>query len=105
MANSTLEMRRLVGRFAFFFAGIYLLVLFGAVVSAATGDAPPLLAGPLLLVPAAAFVVAVLDGLRLHRTTDAAATRSLWRRCPLYTAIGMVLLVAAALIVERMTSP
>ena len=104
MANSTLEMRRLVGKFAFLFAGIYLLVVFGAAVSAATGDPPPLVAWPLLLVPAAAFVVAVLDAVRLHRSNDPAVTGSLWRRCLLYTAIGMVLLIVAALYVEQMTA-
>jgi len=101
--NPTLEMRRLVGKFAFFFAGVYLLVLFGAGVSTATGEPLPLLAWPLLLLPAAAFVPAVMDGFRLHRTTDSAAMKALWRRCLLFIVIAMVLLVATALMVERMT--
>jgi hypothetical protein len=29
VVNPTVEIRRLVGKFAFFFAGVYLLVLFG----------------------------------------------------------------------------
>lgn len=103
MVNPTVEMRRLVGKFAFFFAGVYLLVLFGAAVSAATGEPPPLLAWPLLLLPAAAFVPAVLDGLRLHRTEDSAVMKALWRRCLLFIVIAMVLLVAGVLMVERMT--
>ncbi|GAA5192653.1 hypothetical protein GCM10023322_52740 [Rugosimonospora acidiphila] len=103
MVNPTLEMRRLAGKFAFFFAGVYVLVLFGAVVSETSGAPLPLLGWPLLLLPAAAFVISVIDAVRLHRTTDADVMRSLWRRCMLYTAIGMVLLVASALAVERMT--
>jgi hypothetical protein len=69
----------------FFFAGVYLLVVFGAVVSTATGEKLPLLAWPLLLLlPASAFTPAVTDGFRLHRTADPAAMTSLWRRCLLY---------------------
>lgn len=103
MVNPTVEMRRLVGKFAFFFAGVYLLVLFGAVVSTGTGAPLPLVAWPLLLLPAAALVPAVLDGLRLHRIADPAVMKALWRRCLLFIAIAVVLLVAAAAMVERMT--
>lgn len=60
-------MRRLVGKFAFLLAGIYLLVLFGVAVSSAA-HRTFVIAWVLLLLPAAAFVVAVIDGFRLHRT-------------------------------------
>jgi hypothetical protein len=93
------EMRRLVGKFAFLFSGVYLLVLFGVAVSHRTF----VFAWVLLLLPAAAFLVAVIDGFRLHRTDDVAAMKSLWRRCLLYLVIGVVLLIAAVLMVERMT--
>jgi hypothetical protein len=101
--NPTLEIRRLVGKFAFFFVGVYVLVLFGAVVSMGTGEPLPLVAWPLLLLPAAAFVPAVLDGLRLHRTAGPAVMKALWRRCLLFTVIAIVLLVAATVMVKRMT--
>jgi hypothetical protein len=103
VVNPTVEMSRLVGKFAFFFAGVYLLVLFGVLVSAATGEPLPLLAWPLLLLPAAAFVPAVLDGFRLHRTADPAVMKALWRRCLLFMVIAVVLLAATAVMVERMT--
>jgi hypothetical protein len=61
-----------------------------------------MIAWPILLLPAAAFVPAVLDAFRLHRTTEAAARTKLWRRRLLYAVIGMVLLVVTALMVERM---
>jgi hypothetical protein len=104
MIEPAMEMRRLVGKFAFFFAGVYLLVLFGAGVSTATGAHLPLLTWPLLLLPAAAFAHAVVDGVRLHRTADAAAVAHSWRRCLLYLVIGVVLVVTAPVMIERMTS-
>jgi predicted outer membrane lipoprotein len=96
------EMRRLVGKFAFLFSGVYLLVLFGVAVSS-VAHRTFVFAWVLLLLPAAAFLVAVIDGFRLHRTDDVAAMKSLWPRCLLYLVIGVVLLIAAVLMVERMT--
>ena len=104
MVNPRLEMQRLAGKFAFFFAGVYLLVLFGLVVSTASGDPIPLLGWPLILIPAGAFVPSCLAAVKLHRTTDGAALTDLWRRSLLYAAIGVVLMVAAVLIIERITS-
>lgn len=102
MVNPTLEMRRLAGKFAFFFAGVYALVIFGAVVSTIAGEPLPLLEWPPLLIPGAAFASAVVDAVRLHRTADAAVMKWLWRRCLMYTAMGMALLVASVVIVQRM---
>src|SRR5437588_9891098 len=103
MIDPSLEMRRLVGKFAFLFAGVYVLVLFGTGVAAATGQRLPLVAWPLLFLPGVAFVVAVRDGFRLHRTTEPAAMRMLWRRCLLFVVVAVVLLAVTAVGVERMT--
>ena len=76
------EMQRLAGKFAFLFAGVYLIILLSAVVSTATGDPIPLVGWPLLLIPAAACVPSFIEGVRLlHRTLlDAAASSRLWWR-------------------------
>ncbi len=103
MINPGLEMHRLAGKFAVLLAGVYLLVVFGAIVAASTGDNPPLVAWLLLPLPAFAFTPSVLDALRLHRTTDPSVTRTLWRRCLLLAAVGLVLLVAAALTLGRVS--
>jgi hypothetical protein len=103
VVDPALEMRRVVGKLAFLFAGVYLIVLFGAVFSAAIGKRLPLVAWPLMLIPAAAFVPAVVDGFRLHLTEDPTAMKALWPRCLLYSGIGMVLFIATAFAVERIT--
>ncbi|MEV8507867.1 hypothetical protein AB0368_24015 [Actinoplanes sp. NPDC051475] len=66
------EMQRLAGKFAFLFTGVYLIILLSAVVTTASGEPIPLVGWPLLLLPAAAFVPSCIEGVRLHRTTDAA---------------------------------
>jgi hypothetical protein len=101
--DPTTEMRRWVGKLAFLFSGVYLIVLFAGVVASATGNGLPLLASPPLLVPGAAFAAAVVDGFRLHRIGDATVMTALWRRCLLYLVIGVVLFATAAVMVERIT--
>jgi hypothetical protein len=104
VVNPKVEMQRLAGKFAFLFAGVYLIILFSAVVSAATGNPIPLIGWPLLLIPAAAFVPSFIEGVRLHRTTDAAELSQLWWRSLGMAAIGLALAVAAVLIVGKIES-
>jgi hypothetical protein len=101
VVNPKVEMQRLAGKFAFLFAGVYLIILFSAVVSAATGDPIPLIGWALLLIPATAFIPSFLEGVRLHRTTDAAALSQLWWRSLGLAAVGLALAVGAVLIIGR----
>ena len=101
MIDPTTEMRRWVGKLAFLFSGVYVIVLFAGVAAAATGNGLPVLAWPPLLVPGAAFAAAVVDGFRLHRTADATVMATLWRRCLLYLVIGVALFAVSAVMVER----
>lgn len=103
MVSPKLELQRVAGKFAFFFAGCYLLVLFGAAVTTANGDPIPVLGWLFLLLPAASFVPSILDAVKLHRSSDAAVLSQLWWRTLMFAAIGVALMVAAAVIVERIT--
>ena len=103
MVSPKLEMQRTAGKLAFFLAGVYLLVIFGLVVSTATGNPIPLLGWPIALVPAAAFVYSCIDAVKLHRTADNAESTRLWRRSLFYAVIGAVLTVAAIIIINRIT--
>lgn len=96
-------MQRSAGKLAFFLAGIYLMVLFGVVVSTAFGSPIPLLGWPILLLPAAAFVYSIIDAVRLHRTTDIATTTRLWRRSLLLAVIGTGVMILAVVITNRIT--
>ena len=84
MVSPKLEMHRTAGKLAFFLAGIYLLVLFGLVVSTATGNPIPLIGWPMVLIPATAFAYSSIDAVKLHRTVDDAESTRLWRRSLLY---------------------
>lgn len=99
-----MEMRRLVGKLAILLAFVYILVLVGGVVTLAGHTSVPVITWPMILIPAAAFVPAVIDAVQLHRTTDPGRTRALWRRCALYTIIGLALLIADALILSQVNS-
>ena len=101
MTESAIEIRRLVGKFALLFAFIYVLVLVGGIVALVQHVSVPIITWPLVLLPGAAFVPAVVDAIRLHRTLDPERLRDLWRRCAMYTVIGMVLLVATAIILSK----
>jgi hypothetical protein len=101
VVDPKLEMQRLAGKFAFFFTGIYLLILFGAVVTTVKGDPIPLIGWPLLLIPAAAFGPSFLDAVKLHRSIDGAELGRLWWRSLGMAVIGMLLAVTAVVIVGR----
>jgi hypothetical protein len=98
-----LEAQRTAGKLSFFVAGVYVLVVFGLVVSTATGNPIPLIGWPMVLIPAVAFAYSVIDAVKLHRTTDDAETTRLWRRSLLFAAVGAFLTVAAVIIVNRIT--
>ena len=97
----TTQMRRLVGKVAFLLAFVYLLVLFGAVVTLAQDQSVRAITWPLLIVPAAAFAPAVYYAIQLHRAADPERMKSWWRQCALYTAIGLILLIADAVILNQ----
>jgi hypothetical protein len=101
VVSPKLEMQRTIGKLAFFLAGVYLLVVFGLVISTATGNPIPVVGWPIALVPAAAFVYSFIDAVKLHRTADEAATTQLWRRSILYAVIGSALTVAAVVVINR----
>jgi hypothetical protein len=61
--DSRVELRRLVGKAALLLAGIYILVLFAAVVAAMSGNQISAWGWPLLTLPGFAFVPAVTDAL------------------------------------------
>jgi len=96
------EMRRLVGKFALLFAFIYVLVLMAGVFRAVRGPELPALGWVLFLLPGAAFVPAVMDAVRLHRTSDPERMTALWRRCALYSVIGVVLVVSTVASISKM---
>jgi hypothetical protein len=98
-----MEMRRLVGKFAMLFAFIYFLVLLGGVITVARHSSLPIVWWPLLAAPGCAFVPAVVDAVRLHRSSDPDRTKELWRRCGILTLMGVALLVADAVTVNQVT--
>lgn len=97
----TTEMRRLVGKVALLIAFVYVLVLFGGVITLVQDTSVNVITWPLLIVPAAAFVPSVVDAVQLHRTSDPDRMKTLWRRCGLYALIGLVLLIATAVILNQ----
>lgn len=100
---SRVELRRLIGIEALLLAGVYILVLFAAVVAALSGNRISVWGWPLLTLPGFAFVPAVADALRLHRTTGLARMTLLWRRCGISAGTGTMLLFAVAAAPGRMT--
>jgi hypothetical protein len=99
------ELRRLVGKFALLFAFICVLVLMAEAFRALRGPELPTIGWVLFLLPGAAFVPAVKDAVRLHRTSDPERMTALWRRCALYSVIGMVLVIATVVSIRKMGSP
>jgi hypothetical protein len=103
-SSETMEMRRLVGKFALLFAFVYVLVLVGGVITLVQRVSAPWITWPLIIVPAAAFVPAVLDAVSLHRTADPGRTKLLWRRCGLLTLVGAALVAVAATVLNGVNS-
>lgn len=102
MTQRATEMRRLVGKFALLLAFIYVLVLMAGAFRAVRGPELPALGWALFLLPGVAFVPAVMEAVRLHRTSDPERMMALWRRCALFTVIGVALVVVAVVVVGRL---
>ncbi|MFU8850723.1 hypothetical protein ACNAW0_07025 [Micromonospora sp. SL1-18] len=100
MIDPTLEMRRLAGKVAVLLAGVYLLVVFGVAVAAATGDGVPWWGWLLLPLPAFSFIPSVTAAARLHRTTDPDRARMLWRRSFILAGVGLGLVIVVALVLN-----
>jgi hypothetical protein len=98
------ELRRLVGKFALLFAFIYLLFLMTGVFRAIRGPSLAVEGWPLFLIPGAAFVPAVVNAVRLHRTSDPDRLKTLWPRCAAFTVAGMVLIVAGTIAISKIGS-
>ncbi|MEU4427560.1 hypothetical protein AB0F81_43630 [Actinoplanes sp. NPDC024001] len=103
MIKAKLEMQRAAAKFAIFLTGIYALMLFALLVSTLKDGMTPIAAWPIILTPGAAFIYSFVDAVKIHRTTDEGEAAKLWRRSLLYAVIGTVLLVVAALMVNRIT--
>lgn len=104
MIDPSLEMRRLAGKFAFFLAGCYVLVVGSMIIGVAIGGPIPVFEWFLLPLPAVAFVPSVMDAVRLHRTTEPERLRTLWRRSLGLAVIGTAVLFAVAFLIERINS-
>jgi hypothetical protein len=102
--DQAMELRRVVGKFALLIAFVYVIALVAAVIGLAKGTSTPVLGYAFLLLPAAAFVVSVRDAVRLHQTSDPERMKALWPRCALYAGIGLALLSAAVMIIDRMNT-
>ncbi|GAA2848168.1 hypothetical protein Acy02nite_02280 [Actinoplanes cyaneus] len=94
--EATIGMQRLVGKIAVLLTFIYLMILISGAARLARGIETNPVTWGLFLLPAVAFVPAVVDGVKLHRTLDPERLKPLWRHCALYTLIGLVLLIATA---------
>jgi hypothetical protein len=90
------DMRRLAGKFVLFFAGCWLLVVFGAVLGLTRGDSFPPLNWIFILLPGTAFVPAVYFAVKLHLIKDPALLRAWWPKTLVYGGAGLVLLFGGA---------
>ncbi len=89
-------MPRLVGKIACLLTFVYIMILISGVARLVRGIETNPVVWALFLLPAAAFVPAAADGVKLHRTADPGKIKTLWRHCALYTAIALALLIATA---------
>jgi hypothetical protein len=96
VTESAIELRRFAGKLVMFFAGCYLLVLFGAIVSAVQGTSIPPLNWAVILIPAGAFVPGTYYALKLHMTRDPEQLRAFWPKTLVYGVAGLVLLFSGA---------
>jgi hypothetical protein len=104
MVDPLLEMRRLAGKFALFLAGCYALVLGSMIIGVFIGGPIPLFEWFLMPIPAAAFVPAVMDAVKLHRTTEPDRLKMLWRRSLGFAVVGTAVLFAIAFLIARFNS-
>ncbi len=102
--EAKLTLRRVVGKVALLFAFIYVLTLFAGFVTLYSGGEVPVTTWLLLIPAGIAFVPAVADAVRLHRTRDPERLSRLWKRCGVLAVTGMALLVAASIAVGAINS-
>ncbi|MEU4562913.1 hypothetical protein AB0F72_31420 [Actinoplanes sp. NPDC023936] len=102
--DAKIEFQRLVGKFALFFAFIYLLMIVGSVVTIADGDSVPVLTWVGILLAGLVFTPAVIDAVRLHRTADPQRLAALWRRSGLLTLAGVAVMILTAVAVEAVST-
>lgn len=102
MSGERLELRRLTGKFALLVTFIYLLVLLAAAYGLQHDDSLPTFAYALILAPAAAFVLATIDAIALHRTREPDRTKALHRRCAVHTLIALALLGSTAVSISHL---
>ncbi|MBB2940536.1 putative membrane protein [Actinoplanes lutulentus] len=102
--EAKIEFQRLVGKFSLFFAFIYFLMIVGSIVTVVDGDKVPVLTWVGIVLAGIVFVPAVMDAVRLHRTSDQQRLAALWRRCALLTLAGLVVMIATAVAVEAVYS-
>ena len=91
------ELRRLVGKLAFFLAGCYAILLFSGLTAVLRGSSIPLLSWATVLVPGAMFLPATYYAVKLHTTADPQRMKVLWPRCAIYSVIGLALLAGTAI--------
>lgn len=101
MTAKNLMMRRLVGKLAWLLAFVYVVVAVVSIVALMSDIPGAPLTYVLLLMPGFAFGPAVVDAVQLHRTADPAQTKELWRRCALYTGIGVFAFVQDARLINQ----
>ncbi|GIE89969.1 hypothetical protein [Actinoplanes regularis] len=94
--EAKLTLQRLVGKVALLLTFIYILFLLGGVMTLARGRDVSPFTWPLFVLPATAFVPAVLFAVKLHQTSDPVKLKDLWKRCAVYAITGFALLLAMA---------
>ncbi|MEU4562360.1 hypothetical protein AB0F72_28585 [Actinoplanes sp. NPDC023936] len=103
-AEAKIEFQRLVGKFALFFAFLYFLMILGGVITVVGGDSVPWPTVLGTVLAGFAFVPAVVDAVNLHRTSDQQRLAMLWRRCGLFAAAGVAVMIGTAVAVDRIYS-
>jgi hypothetical protein len=101
MVEPLVELRRTAGQFALLLTGIYLLGFIAVGLGIFRFHSLTLLAYPLYLIPAVAFVPSTIDAIRLQRTEDRNRTKTLWRRSLLLALTGTAMWVLIAFEVHR----
>jgi hypothetical protein len=97
-----MQLRRVVGKFGFFLAGCWMILVFSGVVAVVKGTSIPLMNWAAALVPGSMFVPGVYYGVRLHTTQDPEQMRAFWHRCAVYSMAGLVLMIGTGYLLYSM---